>query len=66
MTNDPMPPVFASLFFSRAVEFSSRLAFLKFELKNLEWDGKVLKSGVSRLKVQQHVSPCPSKKRSKK
>jgi hypothetical protein len=49
-----------STFLSPPAEFSSRFLFLKFQLKNSEWGGKVLESGVSQREVKQPFSPCPS------
>jgi hypothetical protein len=37
----------ASNVLSPSKEFSPHLAILKFELKNLRWDGRVLEKGVS-------------------
>jgi len=60
MINDSIARFFPLLFLSPPAEFPMRLTFLKFELKNFRWDGKVLVDRVSQSKVQQHFSPCPS------
>jgi hypothetical protein len=66
MTNDSMPHFFTLRFLSPSEEFSPLLPFLKFELKNSKWNGKVLKSGVSQLKAKQHFLRGSSRKRREK
>jgi len=59
MTNDSRTPDFTLRFLSPPAEFSWRSRFLKFELKNSEWGGKVSEKGISQQRVKQHFSPGP-------